>query len=105
MQILASRSPRRSEILQQAGIEFIARAADVDESIQPGENPEDYVKRVAQLKALAVKADAGNIVLGADTVVVIDGEILGKPKDPADAARMLKCLADRKHEVLTGISL
>jgi septum formation protein len=103
MLILASRSPRRSEILTQAGIEFIAKAADVDESVQPGENPEDYVKRVAQLKALAVTGDAGDIVLGADTVVVIDGEILGKPKDPADAVRMLKCLADRKHEVLTGV--
>src|ERR1700730_4312635 len=103
MLILASRSPRRSEILRQAGIEFIAAAADVDESVQSGENPEDYVKRVAQLKALAVKGGAGDIVIGADTVVVIDGEILGNPKDPADAVRMLKSLADRKHEVVTGV--
>ena len=79
MLILASRSPRRSEILRQAGIEFIAQAADVDESVQAGENPENYVKRVAQLKALAVKSDGGDVVIGADTVVVIDGDILGKP--------------------------
>ena len=103
MLILASRSPRRSDILRQAGIEFIAKAADVDESIQSGENPEDYVKRVAKLKALSVKSSAGDLVVGADTVVVIDGQILGKPKDAADAVRMLKSLADRKHEVLTGI--
>ena len=103
MLILASQSPRRSEILRQAGIEFIAKGADVDESVQSGENPEDYVKRVAKQKALAVKTGAGDIVLGADTIVVIDGEILGKPKDSGDADRMLKCLADRKHEVLTGI--
>jgi septum formation protein len=103
MLILASRSPRRSEILRQAGIEFIAQAADVDESVQAGENPENYVKRVAQLKALAVKSDGGDVVIGADTVVVIDGDILGKPKDSADAVRMLKSLADRKHEVLTGV--
>jgi septum formation protein len=103
MLILASRSPRRSEILRQAGIEFIAKAADVDESVQSGENPENYVKRVAQLKALAVKAGPRDIVLGADTVVVIDGDILGKPRDPTDAVRMLKSLADRKHEVLTGV--
>jgi septum formation protein len=103
MLILASRSPRRSEILRQAGIEFIATAADVDESVHSGENPEDYVKRVAQLKALAVNGGEGDIVLGADTVVVIDGEILGKPKDPPDAVRMFKSLADRKHEVVTGV--
>jgi septum formation protein len=103
MLILASRSPRRSEILRHAGIEFIATAADVDESVHSAENPEDYVKRVAQLKALAVKGGEGDIVLGADTVVVIDGEILGKPKDRADAVRMLKSLADRKHEVVTGV--
>lgn len=103
MLILASRSPRRSEILRQAGIQFTAMSADVDESVQSGENPEDYVKRVAQLKALAVKSGAGDIVLGADTVVVINGEILGKPKDTADAVRMLKSLADRKHDVLTGV--
>jgi septum formation protein len=103
MLILASRSPRRSEILRHAGIEFIATAADVDESVHSGENPEDYVKRVAQLKALAVKGGEGDIILGADTVVVIDREILGKPKDRADAVRMLKSLADRKHEVVTGV--
>jgi septum formation protein len=105
MLILASQSPRRSEILRQAGIAFAIRPARVDESIRPGEAPEEYVKRVAQEKAAAIDADAADIVLGADTVVVIDGEILGKPRDAADAIRMLESLAGREHQVLTGISL
>ena len=105
MIVLASQSPRRSEILRQAGISFVARPANVDETARPGEIPEDYVKRVARDKATAVGAAPGEIVLGADTVVVIDGEILGKPGDSADAARMLGLLAGREHEVLTGFCL
>jgi septum formation protein len=105
MIVLASQSPRRSEILRQAGIPFVARPANVDETTRPGENPEDYVRRVARDKALAGGAAPGEIVLGADTVVVIDGEILGKPADSADAARMLGLLAGREHQVLTGICL
>jgi septum formation protein len=105
MLLLASQSPRRSEILRQAGIPFIARRANVDETPRPGERPQDYVKRLARDKSLAVEAAAGDIVLGADTVVVINGEILGKPNDSADAARMLASLAGREHEVLTGICL
>ena len=105
MLILASQSPRRSEILRQAGIPFIARPADVDESVHPGEPAPDYVRRVAQQKALAVESGPDDIVLGADTVVVIDRLILGKPKDRADAVRMLDLLSGRKHDVITGICL
>jgi len=89
MIVLASQSPRRSEILRQAGIPFVARPANVDESALPGESPEDYVKRVACDKVLATG----------------DGEILGKPAASADAARMLSLLAGREHQVLTGICL
>ncbi len=105
MLILASQSPRRSEILRQAGIPFIVRPANVDESIRPGESPEEYVTRVAQEKAAAVEASPGDIVLGADTTVVIGSEILGKPCDHADAIRMLESLAGREHQVLTAICL
>jgi septum formation protein len=105
MLILASQSPRRFQILRQAGIPFIARPADVDESVHAGEHAPDYVQRVAQQKALAVESGPGDIVLGADTVVVIDRAILGKPRDQADAVRMLELLSGRKHDVLTGICL
>jgi septum formation protein len=105
MLILASQSPRRRELLRQAGISFIARPANVDETIQAGESPDAYVKRVAQEKATAIEASPADIVLGADTVVVIDGQILGKPRDPADALRMLEALSGREHTVLTGICL
>jgi len=103
--VLASRSPRRQEILQQAGIPFTVRAADVDETPLKNEKPEDYVRRLAEEKALAVSIAPGETVLGADTTVVIDGEMLAKPKDAADARRMLTMLAGRRHEVLTGICL
>jgi nucleoside triphosphate pyrophosphatase len=103
--VLASRSPRRQEILQQAGIAFTVRAADVDEAPLAAEKPEHYVQRLAEVKALAVPKQPGEIVLGADTTVVIDGEMLGKPIDAPDARRMLRLLAGRRHEVLTGICL
>lgn len=105
MIVLASQSPRRSEILRQAGIPFVARPVNVDETAHPGETPEDYVKRVARDKAMMANAAPGEIVLGADTAVVIDGEILGKPANSADAERMLGLLEGRKHQVLTGICL
>ncbi|MBZ5592621.1 MAG: Maf family protein [Acidobacteriia bacterium] len=105
MLILASQSPRRSEILRQAGIPFVVKPAHVDESVHAGEPVADYIRRVAQQKAAAVEAGVGDVVLAADTVVVIGGEILGKPRDPADAERMLECLAGREHEVVTGICL
>jgi len=105
MLVLASRSPRRSEILRQAGIPFEVRAADVDERVLPGEAVEDYIRRVAGQKAMAVEVALGDTVLSADTVVVIGGEILGKPRDPADAVCMLERLAGREHEVITGVCL
>jgi septum formation protein len=105
MLVLASRSPRRSEILQQAGIPFVVRPADVDETPREHESPKDYVTRIATDKAAAVPAGPGEIVLGADTTVVAGGAILAKPENPADAARMLETLSGRRHEVITGICL
>lgn len=105
MLVLASQSPRRSEILRQAGIPFTVRAADVDEAPLPGEDPETYVQRLAEWKARAVPAQPGDIVLGADTTVVVDDEMLAKPTDADDARRMLALLSGRRHEVMTGICL
>jgi septum formation protein len=103
--VLASQSPRRAEILRQAGIRFVVRAAPVDETLLSGETPEDYVRRLAEAKARAVLAAPDEIVLGADTTVVVDGEILAKPEDASDARRMLTALSGRRHEVITGICL
>jgi septum formation protein len=103
--ILASQSPRRAEILRQAGIPFEIRVAPVDETPHSQENPEDYVRRLAEEKARAVSATADEIVLGADTTVVLDHEILGKPTDADDARRILTLLSGRRHEVITGIFL
>jgi septum formation protein len=105
MLVLASRSPRRSELLRQAGIPFTIRAADVDESILPGESPRAYVLRLAEAKARAVEASPGETVLAADTTVVVDNQILAKPADAADACRMLTLLAGRSHQVMTGVCL
>jgi septum formation protein len=105
MLILASQSPRRREILERAGLRFSVRAADVDESVRPGEIPMQYVRRLACLKAVTVEREEADVVLGADTTVVVDGQILGKPQDQADAARMLRLLSGREHEVITGICL
>lgn len=103
MLILASRSPRRSELLRAAGIDFIVRTADIDETPGPGEQASDYVLRLAESKARAIDRAAGEIILAADTTVVLDGEILGKPADKADAIRMLTTLSGKRHEVMTGI--
>jgi septum formation protein len=105
MLVLASQSPRRSEILRAAGFDFTVRPAVVDETALPGERPEDYVERLAEMKARAVEAAPEETVLGADTTVVIEGEMLGKPADHDDARRMLRRLAGRRHEVMTGICL
>jgi septum formation protein len=90
------------------GVRFIVRAVDLDETPRPGEEPHAYVLRLAKEKATA-RAEPGELVLAADTVVVVDGEILGKPKDPDDARRMLRRLSSpasgREHLVLTGIAL
>jgi nucleoside triphosphate pyrophosphatase len=105
MVVLASQSPRRSEILRQAGIPFVVRASEVDETPLEGEGPDDYVRRLAECKARAVEAAPGETILAADTTVVVEGEMLAKPADAADAVRMLRLLAGRRHEVLTGICL
>lgn len=104
MLVLASRSPRRREILQMAGIPFVVRPMEVDETPLPGEAARDYVTRIAREKASAAAAP-GEIVLGADTTIVVHGEILAKPLDAADARRMLQLLSGQRHEVLTGICL
>ncbi|MBI4874746.1 MAG: septum formation inhibitor Maf [Acidobacteria bacterium] len=105
MLILASESPRRREILKQAGIQFEVREASVDESMLPGESPAGHVRRLAQAKAEAVIPGPSDVVLGADTVVVLDDLVFGKPEGPEDAARMLRRLSGRWHEVITGICL
>jgi septum formation protein len=103
--VLASKSPRRQQILRDAGVPFLVRSADVPEERSPAESPADYVRRLAQEKAFAVTMLAGEVVLGADTVVVIDGLVLEKPSDASDAMRMLGLLSGREHEVITGICL
>jgi septum formation protein len=129
--VLASASPRRAELLRAAGLEFETFAVDIDEAIRSGESPQAYVRRLAMEKSaraqelLVGPAEAGDyrksrsdwnsvddrnsrsdvVVIGADTAVVIDGEILGKPGDDRDAARMLGRLSGRRHEVMTGVSL
>jgi len=105
MLILASSSPRRAELLAAAGYRFEVAPQAVDETVRPGEAPEAYVVRVAWEKVHGMCRKSGSIVIGADTVVVIDGEILGKPRDDRDAADMLKRLSGRTHEVLTGVVL
>ncbi|MEZ5351485.1 MAG: Maf family protein [Bryobacteraceae bacterium] len=104
MIVLASASPRRAEILRAAGIDFIVQAANVPEDVAPGEDAGAYVRRVAAAKARAVDG-GGLIVVAADTTVVVDGEIMGKPEDRHDAARMLRLLAGRWHEVITGVCI
>jgi septum formation protein len=105
MLILASRSPRRQEILKCAGIPFQVRPADVPEAPLDGEPPVEHVRRLARQKAEAVPRAAHEIILGADTIVVARNQILGKPADAADAARMLRLLSGATHHVLTGICL
>lgn len=104
--ILASGSPRRKELLTAAGWPFEAITAGVDESVRPGEDPAIYVQRLARSKAgaVAAKLDHG-LVLGADTTVVVDDQILGQPVDDRDAKRMLDLLNGKWHEVLTGVAL
>ena len=104
--ILASNSPRRKELLRQIGVAFTTQVADVDERILAGEMPETYTMRVAANKAKAVKhlATAGTII-AADTVVVLDDMILGKPADGHDAERMLTLLSGRMHRVITGLAV
>jgi septum formation protein len=106
MLILASASPRRRELLRNAGIAFEVQPADVAEVPLPGELAQALAERLAREKAMAIaRSRPTDVVLGADTVVVVDGEILGKPADAADAARMLRLLSGREHQVITGVCL
>ena len=104
--ILASASPRRAELLASSGFQFDVIPADVDEARPADESPQDYALRVARDKARAISQqcqDSGSVVLGADTVVVVGNEILGKPKDSDDARRMLQLLSGTAHDVLTAV--
>ena len=104
--ILASGSPRRAEILTAVGWSFSKDVPAIDESERVGESPEDYVVRLAQTKAEAIASrHAGQLVLGADTTVVIGEKIIGKPVDLSDAERMIRMLSGNWHEVLTGIAV
>ena len=104
--ILASNSPRRKELLRQIGLDFSVDPADVDESVLPGESPEGYAVRVALDKARVAAARSGTgIVIAADTIVVLDEKILGKPAGPVDAERMLKLLSGNVHRVITGLAV
>lgn len=106
MLVLASSSPRRQELLANAGIAFMVKSADVPETHRPGETPRAYAERLAREKALAVaRLTPGCHVLGADTIVLVDDHILEKPADAADAKRMLRMLSGRAHEVLTAVCL
>jgi septum formation protein len=106
MLVLASGSPRRQELLRNAGISFTVQPADIDETVLAGESPRDCAERLAREKALAVhRRERRNCVLGADTIVVVDGNILGKPRDADDAVRMLRLLSGRTHAVITGVCL
>jgi septum formation protein len=108
MLVLASASPRRQELLRNAGIEFTVQAAEIPEIPLANEAPQSFAERMAREKALAVfrsRPDRNDVVLGADTVVLVDSQILGKPRDETDAARMLRMLSGRTHVVTTGVCL
>jgi len=103
---LASGSPRRRELLSQIGVSHIVAGADIDEDVLPGEIPRDYVARLAREKALAIRRAGQRLpVLAADTTVVLDGLVFGKPRDREDAVEMLGRLSGRAHEVLTAVAL
>lgn len=104
--VLASGSPRRTQILQSLGIAHEVDPADIDESVLPGERPQPHVLRLAEAKARSVaQRHPGAFVLAGDTVVVIDDEILGKPRDEAEAVAMLERLSGRTHHVVSGLAL
>jgi septum formation protein len=104
--LLASASPRRAELLRAAGFAFDIQPANADETVHPGETAAGYGRRVAEAKASTVLPRAGDrLVLAADTTVVVDGSIFGKPVDGADAVRMLRALGNRRHSVLTAVTL
>jgi septum formation protein len=104
--ILASQSPRRRELLRLVGIEHAVRPADIDESVLPGERPSPHAERLARTKAETLAArEPGAVVVAADTIVVVDGRILGKPADAADARATLRLLSGREHVVFTAVAV
>ena len=103
--ILASGSPRRKELLGLFGIPFVIRAADIDETMDPGQAPFDEVARVSRLKALAVPREQDDIVIAADTIVVCEGRVLGKPHSREEAVSMLRLLSGRDQQVVTGCTV
>ena len=103
--ILASASPRRQELLKIFGLPFTVRVADIDETMDLTKSPFDEVGRVSRLKAQAVAAEEDSTVIAADTIVVCEGKVLGKPKDEADAKAMLRLLSGRDHQVMTGCTV
>jgi septum formation protein len=104
--VLASASPRRQELLKNAGIKFVVRPANIEEVPHPGEGAVYFAERMARDKARAIRASAPHsVVLGADTIVVARDQVLGKPTDAADAVRMLRLLSNRQHFVITGVCL
>jgi len=103
--ILASGSPRRLTLLSELGLTPTVRPADIDETPEPGEAAADYVERLAIEKGAAITAQPEDVVISADTIVVLDGELLGKPIDNADAAAMLRRLSGRTHQVMTGVAV
>jgi septum formation protein len=104
MVILASQSPRRRELLNLIGMQHEVRPANIDETLLAGEAPAAHADRLAREKALAIREDDA-VVIGSDTIVVVDGVVLGKPVDKADAARMLEMLAGRRHVVMTAVAV
>ena len=103
--ILASQSPRRRELLGLTGLDFTIRVADIDETMDLSKAPYDEVARVSRLKALAVARKPEDVVVAADTIVVCDHQVLGKPRNEADAFRMLRLLSGRDHQVMTGMTV
>lgn len=103
--ILASQSPRRRELLGLFQIPFVIRVADIDETMDPARDPHDEVARVSRAKAEATRRNADDVVVAADTIVVCDGTVLGKPHSPEEAVRMLSLLSGRDHQVMTGMTV
>ena len=103
--ILASQSPRRRELLGLFHIPFTVQVADIDEAMDPSKSPQEEVSRVSRLKALAVAGNSEDVIIAADTIVVLEGNVLGKPADRRDAIRMLTALSGRDHQVMTGVTV
>jgi septum formation protein len=103
--ILASQSPRRKELLGLFGIPFTVRVADIDETMDPSLSPAEAVARISSKKAHAIAATAEDVVIAADTIVVVEDRILGKPRTPQEAAQMLRLLSGRDHQVMTGVTV